>query len=501
MSFHEVNQTTGELNQLAGNIITAVYAEAPVGAIIPYGGAQPPVGWFLCDGTELLRADYPDLFAVIGTSFGTPSVNTKFKLPDLRGEFLRGAGTNGHTGQGSGGSVGEHQDASAITQPYATGQSLGVHGMAVGSSFYSMVANKDGVVSATVDYLGGQQVALSTELTRNADSVRPTNTSVNYIIKALVTALPTDFEEALTLKQNKVLDTPITSNGEVRTTVEDALGAEAKIGDLMINDLGSKNLFHFPYAGGKTLTFNGVVFTQNDDGSVTVNGTATGGNAVYSLVDWSFGADTIKRYAGKKIRITGGSAIGTISSWFKDTLSASDTGSGVTYTIPANVASIPSWNISILIPTGQTADNLTIYPLLTLFGVEDRTYKPYAMTTQELTKDMYYSTTELDTGKYWIDGKKIYRKVFTGTLPAGAGDYGFYHSISNLGQVIHFEGMTAPDNNGAMRQMDFCYYNSADWDCCLYIDATRILVQKGSSYASYHGNRAYYITVEYTKTA
>lgn len=40
-------------------------------------------------------------------------------------------------------------------------------------------------------------------------------------------------------------------------------------------------------------------------------------------------------------------------------------------------------------------------------------------TTGELTKvagggQEIYSTTEVDTGKVWIDGKKIYRKVFTG---------------------------------------------------------------------------------------
>lgn len=35
------------------------------------------------------------------------------------------------------------------------------------------------------------------------------------------------------------------------------------------------------------------------------------------------------------------------------------------------------------------------------------------MTNQQLTGDMIYSTSEVDTGKIWIDGKKIYRKVYS----------------------------------------------------------------------------------------
>lgn len=40
--------------------------------------------WLFCDGREVLRADYPDLFAAIGVTYGTPSTGTVFKLPDFR---------------------------------------------------------------------------------------------------------------------------------------------------------------------------------------------------------------------------------------------------------------------------------------------------------------------------------------------------------------------------------------------------------------------------------
>lgn len=50
-----------------------------------------PVRWLPCDGTSLLRTDYPDLFASIGTTYGfTDSLH--FSLPDLRGRVPVDAG-------------------------------------------------------------------------------------------------------------------------------------------------------------------------------------------------------------------------------------------------------------------------------------------------------------------------------------------------------------------------------------------------------------------------
>lgn len=48
-----------------------------------------PMGWLECNGASLLRTDYPDLFAIIGTTYGTVD-GTHFNIPDYRGEFLRG---------------------------------------------------------------------------------------------------------------------------------------------------------------------------------------------------------------------------------------------------------------------------------------------------------------------------------------------------------------------------------------------------------------------------
>ncbi|MDR1810580.1 MAG: phage tail protein [Prevotella sp.] len=94
----------------------------PVGAIAVWCGptGNIPSGWLLCDGASVSRSDYSELFAAIGTAWGTAS-STTFNLPDMRGVFLRGVdGTAGRdpnkssrtakaTGGNTGNKVGSYQ--------------------------------------------------------------------------------------------------------------------------------------------------------------------------------------------------------------------------------------------------------------------------------------------------------------------------------------------------------------------------------------------------------
>ena len=50
--------------------------------VIPWGGSTTPTGYLLCDGAAYMRSDYPQLFAVIGTSFGTGNGSTTFNVPN-----------------------------------------------------------------------------------------------------------------------------------------------------------------------------------------------------------------------------------------------------------------------------------------------------------------------------------------------------------------------------------------------------------------------------------
>ena len=50
---------------------------------------NPKGRWLFCDGREISRAEYPDLFEAIGTTYGEGNGTTTFNIPDRRGYFGR----------------------------------------------------------------------------------------------------------------------------------------------------------------------------------------------------------------------------------------------------------------------------------------------------------------------------------------------------------------------------------------------------------------------------
>lgn len=61
----------------------------PIGAILPFSGDIIPNGWLLCDGSSFSVTSYPELFDVIGITYGYDDDRNP-KLPDLRGRVAVG---------------------------------------------------------------------------------------------------------------------------------------------------------------------------------------------------------------------------------------------------------------------------------------------------------------------------------------------------------------------------------------------------------------------------
>lgn len=62
----------------------------PVGAVAYFAMQTPPAGYLRADGSAVLRTNYPDLFAAIGTTFGEGDGASTFNLPDLMNRFAQG---------------------------------------------------------------------------------------------------------------------------------------------------------------------------------------------------------------------------------------------------------------------------------------------------------------------------------------------------------------------------------------------------------------------------
>jgi len=60
------------------------------GTVIWSSASTAPIGYVACNGAAVSRTTYSNLFAVIGTTYGSGDGSTTFNLPDLRGEFIRG---------------------------------------------------------------------------------------------------------------------------------------------------------------------------------------------------------------------------------------------------------------------------------------------------------------------------------------------------------------------------------------------------------------------------
>jgi microcystin-dependent protein len=67
----------------------------PTGSIVDHGGGPVPPGWLVCNGSEVSRTTYPELFAQIGVIWGAGDGSTTFNLPDLRGRYRRGTAASG----------------------------------------------------------------------------------------------------------------------------------------------------------------------------------------------------------------------------------------------------------------------------------------------------------------------------------------------------------------------------------------------------------------------
>lgn len=59
-----------------------------------YAGDSIPNNYMLCDGRELSKTEYPQLFNAVGTIYGESADTLSFKIPDLRGCFTRCVGGN-----------------------------------------------------------------------------------------------------------------------------------------------------------------------------------------------------------------------------------------------------------------------------------------------------------------------------------------------------------------------------------------------------------------------
>ena len=56
----------------------------PTATIVPWSDSSVPTGFLECNGAAVSRSTYADLFAIIGTTYGSGNGSTTFNVPDLQ---------------------------------------------------------------------------------------------------------------------------------------------------------------------------------------------------------------------------------------------------------------------------------------------------------------------------------------------------------------------------------------------------------------------------------
>ena len=173
-----------------GGIIT-VTGYTPLGTILSYFGETAPKFYLACDGTTYNKSDYPELANHLlsltnHSQYEVDGDSTKFKVPDLRGEFLRGTGTNSHANQGNGETVGTHQDGTEHVNSFVYGEQwMGIFTEPASGAYGAKCKKSDSAVLLSDGYVQNSQAYSRTQsATQTAVNFtsRPTNTSVLWCI-------------------------------------------------------------------------------------------------------------------------------------------------------------------------------------------------------------------------------------------------------------------------------------------------------------------------------
>ena len=182
----------------------------------------------------------------------------------------------------------------------------------------------------------------------------------------------------------------------------------------------------------KTVTQNGVTFTVNEDGSVTMNGTALDTVSAFCTINNS----TLQLTEGVRYTLSGcpkHTGVAMFAGQY-----GNDSGSGYTFTAYTTASSGLSPQIYIRVSSGTTVNNVVVKPMLRLASVSDATYEPYTggipapnpdypQTLDSVGADGSVEVTVC--GKNLFDESKIENKTYPGRYAEFAD--GRIHFVNN----------------------------------------------------------------------
>ena len=140
----------------------------PVGVPVPWPSATPPTGWLKCNGAAFSAVEYPKLAKAYPTN----------KLPDLRGEFIRGWDDGRGIDTGRALLNIQSDDIKKFELKY-----FGPGGGPGTATVFALQNGVSGIYTTGINQEGGSTTANAFQIPGGRET-RPRNIAFNYIVRA-----------------------------------------------------------------------------------------------------------------------------------------------------------------------------------------------------------------------------------------------------------------------------------------------------------------------------
>lgn len=208
----------------------------------------------------------------------------------------------------------------------------------------------------------------------------------------------------------------------------------------------SKNIFPYPYTE-TTKTVNGITFTDNGDGTITANGTATGRATFWAAVNIDYPNGD---YVWSGCPSGGSQSTYAINPFMKGKdgnfiLNTLEYGSGVKASVTNGVSSV---GFELRVYEGYTANNLVFKPMLERNTTKSG-YTPYLANT-EAVKVTSMGANLLDVGKTKDNSGNNYETydAVTNTIIAHAANHAAWEKLGVLTPILPAGTYTMFKGNG-----------------------------------------------------
>ena len=187
----------------SGTLSFTTVQGVPSGAVFCLAVSAVPADYLECNGQAVSRTTYAALFAVIGTTYGS-TTGSNFKVPDLRGEFVRG--WDHGRGADSGRSIATYQSAmnaihshgvgsldisnksltgsaTKIAESFTHGATSGIFSKGSSQNDDLTPRHVDTSLTGTLNINASHDHSISGSTANEGGSARPRNIAMMYIIK------------------------------------------------------------------------------------------------------------------------------------------------------------------------------------------------------------------------------------------------------------------------------------------------------------------------------